>query len=66
MLKVEDIYGLNFTSFVELLQRSAEEQGLMFQDGEFRNVVPLVIAEKLAAEFIKGSIKMMRELSFDF
>eukprot|EP00899_Mesostigma_viride_P008209 jgi/Mesvir1/1738/Mv21190-RA.1 len=66
VLQVHDMNGMDFQSFFDLLQRMAEEQGMMLlEDAELDDVVPLPVVHFFMASFIDGFRKFMPELELD-
>jgi len=66
ILGIKKTYGVDFQIFLDLMQRAAEEQGLMRLDVEkLDEVVPLVVSRQFAREFMNGFVKLMSELGFD-
>ncbi|KAF2072075.1 hypothetical protein CYY_006617 [Polysphondylium violaceum] len=65
ILSIKNYYGGDFRSFLDLMQRSAEEQSIMkLDEDELDDVVPLVILKNFSKDFINGFIKLMFELGF--
>ncbi|EFA78415.1 hypothetical protein PPL_09066 [Heterostelium album PN500] len=60
ILSIKNYYGGDFRSFFDLMQRTAEEQGIMkLDEDELDDVVPLVILKNFSKDFISGFIKLM-------
>jgi len=65
ILSIKNYYGGDFRSFLDLMQRSAEEQSIMkLDEDELDDVVPLVILKNFSKDFINGFVKLMSELGF--
>jgi len=66
ILGIKKTYGVDFQTFFDLMQRVAEEQGIMRLDVEkLDEVVPLSVSRQFAREFMNGFVKLMSELGFD-
>jgi len=66
LLGIKKMYGLDFQGFFDLLQRVAEEKSLMIlQDVTMDDVVPKVVVDAFAQDFIQGFMKLMSELGFE-
>eukprot|EP01132_Coremiostelium_polycephalum_P006770 gene6770-8395_t len=60
ILSIKNYYGGDFRSFLDLMQRTAEEQGFMkLDEDELDDVVPLVILKNFSKHFINGFVKLM-------
>lgn len=58
--------GMDIQNFIDLLQQCGEENELMaLECEELDEYVPLIICQEFAREFIKGLIKLMKEIGFD-
>eukprot|EP01133_Synstelium_polycarpum_P016648 gene16648-19780_t len=65
ILSIKNYYGGDFRSFFDLMQRTAEEQGLMkLDEDELDDVVPLYCLKYFSKDFINGFVKLMYELGF--
>jgi len=66
ILGIKKTYGVDVQSFFDLMQRVAEEQGIMRLDEEkLDEVVPLEVLKQFARDFINGFLKLMSELGFE-
>jgi len=66
IMAIKKLYGMDFQEFFSLMQRVAEEQGIMkLEEEKLDEVVPLVVSRQFAREFINGFVKLMSELGFD-
>ncbi|KAM9949685.1 hypothetical protein ACTFIW_002549 [Dictyostelium discoideum] len=65
ILSIKNYYGGDFRSFLDLMQRSAEEEDLMkLDEDELDDVVPAQILKNFSKHFIDGFKKLMSELGF--
>jgi hypothetical protein len=63
-LRIHDVLGLGFQSFVDLLQRVAEEQKLMdLHDEEQDDWVPLTVVKEFTSSTYFGAVKLMADIS---
>eukprot|EP01104_Vermistella_antarctica_P021109 TRINITY_DN933_c0_g3_i1.p1 TRINITY_DN933_c0_g3~~TRINITY_DN933_c0_g3_i1.p1 ORF type:complete len:231 (+),score=61.35 TRINITY_DN933_c0_g3_i1:327-1019(+) len=66
LLNIKQSYGVGFQKFFDLMQRVAEEQGLMSISNEALDyVVPIKIIEQFAMNFLRGFRELMADLGFD-
>jgi hypothetical protein len=66
ILAIKSTYGVEFQTFFDLMQRVAEEQGIMLlSEKKLDELVPLTILEQFARDFINGFVKLMSELGFE-
>eukprot|EP00026_Physarum_polycephalum_P009953 Phypoly_transcript_10093.p1 GENE.Phypoly_transcript_10093~~Phypoly_transcript_10093.p1 ORF type:complete len:228 (+),score=17.92 Phypoly_transcript_10093:535-1218(+) len=66
ILAIKSTYGVEFQIFFDLMQRVAEEQGIMLlSEKKLDEVVPVTILEQFARDFINGFVKLMSELGFE-
>eukprot|EP00656_Telonema_subtile_P013161 TRINITY_DN16678_c0_g1_i4.p1 TRINITY_DN16678_c0_g1~~TRINITY_DN16678_c0_g1_i4.p1 ORF type:complete len:219 (-),score=59.53 TRINITY_DN16678_c0_g1_i4:282-938(-) len=65
ILRVQPLYGYDFQSFFDLLQRTGEEMNLMaIEDEKLDDVVPTVVLSILITKFVQGSMAMMGQFGF--
>ncbi|KYQ88846.1 hypothetical protein DLAC_10648 [Tieghemostelium lacteum] len=65
ILSIKSYYGGDFRSFLDLMQRTAEEQNILkLDEDELDDVVPLQVLKMFSKDFINGFIKLMSELGF--
>ena len=65
LIDIHASYNIDFQAFLDVVQRSGEDQGLMHLDeADFDDVVPLVILENFLTEYFRSIISMMKELDF--
>mmetsp|Transcript_2315 Transcript_2315/g.5480 ORF Transcript_2315/g.5480 Transcript_2315/m.5480 type:complete len:153 (+) Transcript_2315:100-558(+) len=63
ILGVKDSQGLDYQAFLDLLQRSGEEKGLMdLMNEELDDYVPLEIVSAFALSMVKGMLKVMADI----
>jgi len=66
ILNVRVTHNLEFQQFLDLLQQSAEEEGLMNIEVEAQDdYVPLDIMQQFVRDFIRGFSKLMLEVGFN-
>lgn len=62
-LRIQDVLGLSFQAFVDLLQRVGEEQKLMdLNDEEQDDWVPLSVVKQFAGQTYYGAAKLMADI----
>ncbi|EAL67418.1 hypothetical protein DDB_G0280383 [Dictyostelium discoideum AX4] len=67
ILSIKNYYGGDFRSFLDLMQRSAEEEDLMkLDEDELDDVVPAQILKNFSKHFIDGFKKLMVSKLFNF
>ncbi len=60
LLDMERTHGLDAPGFFDLCQRVGEELGLMgLDDDALDEMVPVIVIERFAREFVKGFVNMM-------
>mmetsp|Transcript_33807 Transcript_33807/g.70917 ORF Transcript_33807/g.70917 Transcript_33807/m.70917 type:complete len:221 (-) Transcript_33807:17-679(-) len=65
MFQINDNYGYDMQSFLDLIQRTGEEMGIMsLQDERLDDLVPVVVLEKLARAFAEGLLALLARLNF--
>ena len=63
ILNVKATHGVEFQMFFDLLQRVAEEEGLMGIDNiELDDFIPLIICQNFARHFIEGFVRLVDQL----
>lgn len=63
ILNVKATHGIEFQMFFDLLQRVAEEAGLMgIENSELDDFVPLAVCQNFSRHFIEGFVRLMDQL----
>lgn len=64
LLKIQEVLGIGFQAFVDVLQRVGEEQKLMdLCDEEQDDWVPLSVVKEFASSTYLGAVKLMSDIS---
>lgn len=64
VLKVQEVLGMGFQAFIDVLQRVAEEQKLMdLCDEEQDDWVPLSVVKEFTKSMYLGAVKLMADIS---
>lgn len=65
VLSIQELYGINYQSLIDLMQRVAEDMGdLDLYDSTLDNLIPIRVLHIFADNFIEGFVNMMQSLDF--